>query len=59
MFAALLLILKTFLGFGLAGILIIIGMIALVTWVVKTIIARIYYATRNLKKKDKKGGDNK
>lgn len=50
----LLYILDILLGFGLAGILIIIGAIAVIMHVIKSIIARIYFAIHMRKPK---GGD--
>lgn len=55
MFTILFAIIKILLGMGLAGILIIIGLLAMATWLIKAIIVRVYYAIHHAKLK---GGDN-
>lgn len=55
MFTIMFMILKILLGMGLAGILIIIGLIAIAIWLVKRIIVELYYAIHHSKKN--KGGD--
>lgn len=56
MFTVLFAIIKVLFGMGLAGILIVIGMVAVVTWLIKSIIVRIYWAIHHPKLK---GGDGK
>lgn len=56
MFTILFTIIKILLGMGLAGILIIIGLLAVATWLIKAIIVRVYYAIHHHKPK---GGDDK
>ena len=53
MFTALFTIIKVLLGLGLAGMLIIIGLFACLTHVIKIIIVHIYYAVHH----HRKGGD--
>lgn len=54
MITVLLEIVKMFLGFGVAGILIIIGLIAVVTWLIKNIISGI---SESWYRGKRKGGD--
>lgn len=54
MFMTLIEIIKVFLGFGVAGILIIVGLFAVATWLIKNIISGISEAWYRGKKK---GGD--
>jgi len=56
MITALFAIIKILLGAGLAGILMIIGIIAAITWLIKRIIVEIYYAIHH--SKQRKGGDS-
>ena len=56
MITALFAIIKILLGAGLAGILMIIGIIAAITWLIKRIIVEIYYVIHHSKRK---GGDEK
>lgn len=51
MIGVLLLIIKVLLGMGLAGILIIIGIIATVTWAIKGLVSRIYYKLHTRRKR--------
>lgn len=54
MFGVLISIIKILLGLGLAGIFIVIGIIAAVSWLIRQIIVNVYYAIHTHKKK---GGD--
>ena len=54
MLTALFTIIEILLAMGLAGILIIIGALAVIFWLIKRIIVEIYYAVHHSKRK---GGD--